>query len=84
MEKINSIIISNITRYEKYKFFEIQNIIKLEGTRKKNILNFYDITKIGSFELGKFEIRERSNSIITKRFSINENNKYDTYVDVYY
>jgi len=84
LEKINSIIISNITRFEKYKFFENQNIINLEGTMKKSILNFYDMTKIGSFELGKFEIKERSNSIITKRFSINENNKYDTYVDVYY
>jgi len=84
LELINLKIINNLDRFDKYKYLEQENIYKNIGKNRKSILNLYDININGSFELGTFKIKNRKNSIVTKRRSIQENNKYNIYETINY
>jgi hypothetical protein len=84
LELVNLKVIKNLDRFDKYKYFEEQNIYKFIGKNRQTILNLYDTNITGIFELGTFEIKNRQNSIITKRRSIQDNNEYTIYETMNY
>jgi len=79
LESINKNIINCIEKFEKYRYFEEIHIFNKIYLKKKGIFNYYDKDIHGNFELGIFEVKTRSNSVVTKRMSLQDNNKYNSY-----